>query len=171
MNMSNFLIYIFIFLSKKALAQFPAGLNITQCAPVPASLYIEQFAQLQLQTGCRSLDLPYQGILDLRCCELEFKEKKNSSAPRIHGCMSFLSNYIDNDRYEDIIDWVERGKLDKFQRYTIFLGKTGYDVWRQLELIKNETEYEFYKLDCFSRKIFYNYMFLFSFLILIVDLI
>ena len=169
--MSNFLIYIFLFLSKKILSQFPPGLNISQCAPVPAAVYIEQFAKLQLQTGCRELDIPYQGILDLRCCEIEFQEKKNASAPRIHGCMSFLTNYIDNDRYEDIVDWIKRGKLDNFQRYTIFLGKTGYDTWRQLELIKNETEYEFYKLDCLSRNIFYNYLLLFSFLILFVELI
>ena len=169
--MLNFLIYIFLFLSKKILSQFPPGLNISQCAPVPAAVYIEQFAKLQLQTGCRELDIPYQGILDLRCCEIEFQEKKNASAPRIHGCMSFLTNYIDNDRYEDIVDWIKRGKLDNFQRYTIFLGKTGYDTWRQLELIKNETEYEFYKLDCLSRNIFCNYLLLFSFLILFVELI
>ena len=169
--MSNFIIYIFLFLSKKILSQFPPGLNISQCAPVPAAVYIEQFAKLQLQTGCRELDIPYQGILDLRCCEIEFQEKKNASAPRIHGCMSFLTNYIDNDRYEDIVDWIKRGKLDNFQRYTIFLGKTGYDTWRQLELIKNETEYEFYKLDCLSRNIFCNYLLLFTFLILFVELI
>ena len=169
--MSNFIIYIFLFLSKKILSQFPPGLNISQCAPVPVAVYIEQFAKLQLQTGCRELDIPYQGILDLRCCEIEFQEKKNASAPRIHGCMSFLTNYIDNDRYEDIVDWIKRGKLDNFQRYTIFLGKTGYDTWRQLELIKNETEYEFYKLDCLSRNIFYNYLLLFTFLILFVELI
>ena len=169
--MLNFLIYIFLFLSKKILSQFPPGLNISQCAPVPAAVYIEQFAKLQLQTGCRELDIPYQGILDLRCCEIEFQEKKNSSSPRIHGCMSFLTNYIDNDRYEDIVDWIKRGKLDNFQRYTIFLGKTGYDTWRQLEFIKNETEYEFYKLDCLSRNIFCNYLLLFSFLILFVELI
>ena len=169
--MSNFIIYIFLFLSKKILSQFPPGLNISQCAPVPAAVYIEQFAKLQLQTGCRELGIPYQGILDLRCCEIEFQEKKNASAPRIHGCMSFLTNYIDNDRYEDIVDWIKRGKLDNFQRYTIFLGKTGYDTWRQLELIKNETEYEFYKLDCLSRNIFCNYLLLFTFLILFVELI
>ena len=80
MNKSNFLLYIFLFLSKKVLSQFPPGLNITQCSPVPAAVYIEQFAQLQLQTGCQSLELPYQGILNLSCCEIEFKEKKNSSA-------------------------------------------------------------------------------------------
>ena len=171
MYKSNFLLYIFLFFSKKVLSQFPPGLNITQCSPVPAAVYIEQFAQLQLQKGCQSLELPYQGILNLSCCEIEFKEKKNSSAPRIHGCMSFLSNYIDNHRYEDIVDWIKRGKIDGFQRYTIFLGKSLYDAWRQLELIKNETEYEFYKLNCLSRNIFYNYLFLVSFLIFLVDFI
>ena len=85
--------------------------------------------------------------------------------------MSFLSNYIDNHRYEDIVDWIKRGKIDGFQRYTIFLGKSLYDAWRQLELIKNETEYEFYKLNCLSRNIFYNYLFLVSFLIFLVDFI
>ena len=167
----NFLIYILLFLFTKVLAQFPPGLNLSQCAPVPAGIYIEQFAQLQLQAGCQSLELPYPELLDLRCCELEFKEKKNSSAPTIHGCMSFLSNYIDNDRYEDIMDWIERGKLDNFQYYTIFLGASAYNASRQIELIKNETEYELYKLDCFSRNIFYNYLLLFIFLILYVELV
>ena len=82
-----------------------------------------------MQVGCQNL-LPYTNLLNLTCCEIDFQEKENSSAPRRHGCMAFLKNYIDNDRYEDIIDWIERGKEDKFEEYSVFLGKTAYDNFK-----------------------------------------
>ena len=72
--------------------------------------------------------------------------------------MAFLKNYIDNDRYEDIIDWIERGKEDKFEEYSVFLGKTAYDNFKGF--IKNETKHELYKLDCFSKFISLKYFLL-----------
>ncbi len=77
--------------------------------------------------------------------------------------MAFLTSYIDNDRYEDIIDWIERGKEDKFEQYSVFLGKTAYDNFKGF--IKNETKHELYKLDCFTKFISMKY-FLFGLLLL-----
>ena len=126
----------------------------------------ETIAQFQLLLGFQSLILPYPEMLNLRCCELQYQQKENSSAPRYHGCMSFLSNYIINDRYEDIIDWIERGKLDKYEFYNIFWGKTIYNMSHVYPLMKNENEYEVFKLDCFSQFIFIKNFIVFVFILL-----
>ena len=125
-----------------------------------------RIAQFQLLLGFQSLILTYPEMLDLRCCELEYQQKENYSALRYYGCMSFLSNYIDNDRYEDIIDWIERGKLDKYEYYNIFLGKTIYNMSHVYPLMKNETEYKVFKLDCFSQFIFIKNFIVFFFILL-----
>ena len=165
----NFYFFIFLLFFQQASTQ---GFNITvlmaNCLPVAVGLQNEAIAQYQLQKGCQSLELPYREMLDLRCCEVEYQEKENSSAPRYHGCMSFLSNYIDNDRYEDIIDWIERGKLDKYEYYNIFLGKTVYNMSHQYPLVKNETKYELFKLDCFSEFIFLKNVIVFALILLML---
>ena len=82
--------------------------------------------------------------------------------------MSFLANYIDNDRYEDIIDWIERGKLDNYEYYNIFLGQTVYNMSHMFPLVKNETEYELFKLDCFSQFILIKNAIAFIFILLVL---
>ena len=154
----NFFIFIFILYFSKISCQ---TLNLSLCYPIPIGINVTQIAQYQLQLGCNNL-LPYTNLLNLTCCEIDFQEKENSSAPRRHGCMAFLTSYIDNDRYEDIIDWIERGKEDKFEQYSVFLGKTAYDNFKGF--IKNETKHELYKLDCFTKFISMKY-FLFGLLL------
>ena len=165
----NFYFFIFLLFFQQASTQ---GFNITElmgvCLPVAAGLQLEPLSIFQLQQGCQSLILPYPEMLDLRCCELEYQQKENSSAPRYHGCMSFLANYIDNDRYEDIIDWIERGKLDKYIYYNIFLGQTVYNMSHMFPLVKNETEYEVFKLDCFSQFILIKNAIAFIFILLVL---
>ena len=151
---NNFFIFIFILYFTKTSCQ---NVNVSLCYPIPIGVNTTQLAQYQLQVGCQNL-LPYTNLLNLTCCEIDFQEKENSSAPRRHGCMAFLKNYIDNDRYEDIIDWIERGKEDKFEEYSVFLGKTAYDNFKGF--IKNETKHELYKLDCFSKFISLKYFLL-----------
>ena len=170
-------LYFFIFLLylQKAAAQSPLDtFNITQyldtCIPFALGLQVEQLSQYQLQKGCQSLVLPYPDLLDLKCCELEYHLKKNTNT-NYKGCMSFLSSYIDDDRYEDIIDWIERGKLDKYEYYNIFLGQTVYNMSKVFPLMENETEYEVVKLDCFSQFIFPNNFLIYIFTILILGLI
>ena len=156
---SKLFIFIFILYFSKISCQ---TLNLSLCYPIPIGINVTQIAQYQLQLGCNNL-LPYTNLLNLTCCEIDFQEKENSSAPRRHGCMAILTNYIDNDRYEDIIDWIERGKEDKFEQYSVFLGKTAYDNFKGF--IKNETKHELYKLDCFTKFISMKY-FLFGLLLL-----
>ena len=158
----NFFIFLFIQYIKHSSQQFNASL----CYPIPAGVNYPTLSQYQLAVGCQNL-LSYTNEVDLRCCELEFQEKNNASAPRKHGCMAFLSNHIDNDRYEDIINWIKRGKVDKFEEYTIFLGKTAHDNF--VDLIKNNTKYEVYKLDCYGKYIFAKYYIIFGvFLFLLI---
>ena len=155
----NLFLFIFILYFSKISCQ---TLNLSLCYPIPIGINVTQIAQYQLQLGCNNL-LPYTNLLNLTCCEIDFQEKENSSAPRRRGCMAFLTSYIDNDRYEDIIDWIERGKEDKFEQYSVFLGKTAYDNFKGF--IKNETKHELYKLDCFTKFISMKY-FLFGLLLL-----
>ena len=159
----SFLFFIFIILFTNILAQQLPNItpNISLCYPVPLGLnYLSEY---QLQMGCKSL-LPYTNEVNLRCCELEFEEKKRKT--KKHGCMAFLTNYIDNDRYLDIIDWIERGKVDRFTTYSIFLGKTAHDLFTGL--ITNNTESTVNKLDCFSKFISMKYFIYFVFLFLLI---
>ena len=115
------------------------------CMPIPLGLdYLSPY-----QPNCQALaKYPSPGEeLEFHCCELDFEEKKNASTRR-HGCIAILTNYVDNNRYEDIIDYIERGKLDKIQEYSIFLGINGSAAFTNF--IKNKTKHKVYKFDCFS---------------------
>ena len=114
------------------------------CMPTPIGIDLLS----PLQPNCSKLiNYPTEDA-QFYCCELDFQEKKNKSAPRRRGCMAVLTNYVDNDRYEDMIDYIERGKLDQIQTYSIFLGKTA--AMGFTDFIKNKTKYNVYKFDCFS---------------------
>ena len=73
----NFYFFIFLLFFQQASTQ---GFNITElmgvCLPVAAGLQLEPLSIFQLQQGCQSLILPYPEMLDLRCCELEYQQKK-----------------------------------------------------------------------------------------------
>ena len=161
MFVANMFIFIFLYLFKDILSQsngtFP---NITinpllLCNPFALGI---NYPNILNQTDCSilSVDIYKMRGLDLKCCELDYQEKDKPNT-RKRGCMSFLSNYIDKDRYEDIIDWIERGKLDLFTNYAIFMGETLYYNFSQYPLIKNETKYEVFKFDCLATFIFQKY--------------
>ena len=114
------------------------------CVPNPLGIDILS----QFQPNCTSLYIPSQNDTQFHCCEIEFQEKKNKSAPVRHGCMAVLKNYVDNDRYEDMIDYIKRGKQDKIEEYSIFLGRTYAQYFQGF--LKNKTKYDVYKFDCFS---------------------
>ena len=114
------------------------------CMPTPMGIdYLSP-----LQPNCSTLTNYPTEDAKFYCCELDFQEKKNKSAPRRRGCLAVLTNYVDNDRYEDIIDYIEKGKMDQIQQYSIFLGKTASMAFTGF--IKNKTKYDVYKFDCFS---------------------
>ena len=131
------------------------------CMPTPQGIDLLS----SIQTDCRSLYIPSTNDTQFYCCELDFQEKKNKSASARHGCMAFLKNYIDNDRYEDIIDYIERGKQDKIEEYSVFLGKTLASQFTGF--LKNKTKYKVNKLDCFSIYILTNYIFMFVLIFLL----
>ena len=117
------------------------------CLPMSAGIdYLSK-----IQTDCRKLK-PYENIYyNFTCCEIEFKERDNSSAEVRRGCMGIIPTYIDNDRYEDWMDWIENGKMDKIQEYAIFLGPNNSQYFNGF--LKNRTKYDVHKFDCFSRYI------------------
>ena len=117
------------------------------CLPIPQGI---DYADI-LQQDCRHLQKYPTNESEFYCCEVEFQEKKNKSAPVRHGCLAVLTNYIDNDRYEDWIDYIERGKLEQIQQYSIFLGRNASALWANF--IKNRTKHKVFKFDCFSRYI------------------
>ena len=114
------------------------------CVPIPLGIDVLS----SFQPKCNELYIPSQNDTQFHCCEIEFQEKKNKSAPIRRGCMAILQNYVDNDRYEDIIDYIKRGKQDKIEEYSIFLGRTYAQYFQGF--LKNKTKYDVYKFDCFS---------------------
>ena len=172
MFVANFFVLIFLFLFNNISSQNTSNVTIdprTICHPYALGI---NYPSILNQTDCKSLSvIPYKQLgLDLKCCELEYQEEKKADTKK-RGCISFLSNYIDNDRYEDIIDWIERGKLDEFTTYTIFLGQTLYMNFSQYPLIKNESKYEVFKLDCFAGFIYQKFylMLIFALMILMIN--
>ena len=116
------------------------------CLPTPDGITYSQY----LQQDCRHLEKYPSNESEFYCCEVEFYEKKNQSDHR-KGCLAVLTNYIDNDRYEDWIDYIQRGKLEQIQQYSIFLGRNASARWTNF--IKNRTKYKVLKFDCNSKYI------------------
>ena len=143
-----FLIFVF-FLLLNSLKSQNNGTELTEeqikaliqqykdiCVPTPMAFSLLS----NYQPDCRKL-IPYpSNETKFYCCEIEFQEKKNTSAPKRRGCMSILSNYIDKDRYEDMIDYIKRGKLDKIQQYSIYLGQNASAQFTNI--FKNITRYK-----------------------------
>ena len=125
------------------------------CVPTPMAFSLLS----NYQPDCRKLISYPSNETKFYCCEIEFQEKKNASAPRLHGCMSILTNYIDNNRYEDMIDYIKRGKLDKIQQYSIFLGRNASAQFTNI--FKNNTKHNVYKFDCLSKTYVINYYMMF----------
>ena len=120
------------------------GLYGNICVPTPIGIDVLS----AVQDDCSKLQKYPTNESEFYCCRLEFQERKNKSAPLRKGCMAFLTNYVDNDRYEDIIDYIERGKMDQITQYSIFLGQSA--SMQFTNFIKNKTKYNVYKFDCFS---------------------
>ena len=172
MFVANFFIFIFLYLFKAISSQNTSNVTIDPsklCLPYALGI---NYPSILNQTDCRSLSvIPFTQLgLDLKCCELEYQEENNANTKK-RGCISFLSNYIDNDRYEDIIDWIERGKLDQFTTYAVFMGETLFMNFSQYPLIKNESKYEVFKLDCFADFFYHKFylMFILALMIFIIN--
>ena len=66
-----------------------------------------------------------------------------------------------------MIDYLERGKLDQIQTYSIFLGRNASAQFANF--IKNKTKYNVYKFDCISKYISMKYYMIFALLYLIFE--
>ena len=125
------------------------------CLPTPDGITYSAY----LNQDCRHLEKYPTNESEFYCCEVEFYEKKNESDHR-KGCLAVLTNYIDNDRYEDWIDYIQRGKLEQIQQYSIFLGRNASARWTNF--VKNRTKYKVLKFDCYSKYVISkNYFVLF----------
>ena len=125
------------------------------CVPNPALLNIEKNSKGVYSQDCRNIPI-YPPILnatgrEFKCCEVSLKKKSGSGVSPINGCIAIMSSYIDDDRYEDMIDYFERGKQYKLQNYFVMLGLRNYMLFNNTYLPKvNGTKYEVEKFDCFS---------------------
>ena len=131
------------------------------CMPTP----IEAEQLSRLQPDCRALTPYPSNDTKFYCCELDFQEKKNTSAPRRRGCISIMYNYVENNRYEDVIDFIEKGRIEQIQQYGILLGRKAAAEFSTF--IKNRTKYKVYKFDCFSTHFNINFFMLLILLYLI----
>ena len=143
------------------------------CYHTPDGLYYAANAEklgLPLQT-CKNLNTPTQleEILkrSFKCCEILMTRKSGSGPEEIKGCMSIMSSYIDDDRYEDIIDYFERGKQYKLRNYFVMLGNTSFYQSMAYIALVNGTKYDVKKLDCFSKNNWVNIFLILAILFLI----
>ena len=134
------------------------------CIPTPDGITFSQY----LQQDCRHLDKYPTNESEFYCCDVEFYEKKNQSDHR-KGCLAVLTNYIDNDRYEDWIDYIERGKLEQIQQYSINLGRNASARWANF--VKNRTKYKVLKFDCYSKYVISKNYFVLLLTVLLFGLI
>ena len=131
------------------------------CYPTPDGLAYSTNKTKYNEPGqdCRNLAFPPQlAVLNrtFKCCELVMK-KKSGKGPDFNGCIAVMASYIDDDRYEDIIDYFERGKQYKLQNYFVMLGLRTYRSFNNTYLpMVNGTKYDVQKLYCFSQNNWIN---------------
>ena len=147
--------------------------NYSLCYHTPDGLYYAAKAEelgLPLQS-CKDINPPSQleEILkrSFKCCEVLMTRKSGSGPLEIKGCMSIMSSYIDDDRYEDIIDYFERGKQYKLRNYFVMLGNSSFIRSMYYIAIVNGTKYDVQKLDCFSKNNWVNIFLILAILFLI----
>ena len=113
------------------------------CMPIPIGFTLLS----EYQDDCRKLQMYPNDEYKFKCCRIEYQEK-NKPQTRKNGCMGIIPSYINNNRYEDWIDYIKRGKLEKIQAYSIFLGPTNAQYFQNF--LRNRTKHEVFKFDCLS---------------------
>ena len=169
-------IILFLFLSIFFFLQSSQETEITDllpfCIPSPALLNIEKNSNGVYSQDCRNIPI-YPPILtatnrEFKCCEVSLKKKSGSGVSPINGCIAIMSSYIDDDRYEDMIDYFERGKQYKLRNYFIMLGNSTFiDFYYKYLPMVNGTKYEVEKFDCFSEYKWVNIVLILELLFLI----
>ena len=142
------------------------------CNPTPICIDLQ--TKGYINQACKGLEI-YPGIENatgrkFKCCEVSMKKKKNGGNSIVNnftGCIAVMSSYVDDDRYEDIIDYFERGKQYKLRNYFIMLGLRLYNISMQYISEVNLTKYDVDKFDCFAKYNEINIFFILAILILI----
>lgn len=132
----------------------PFEINPTNAGIISAGLNIppDSIKGINDKDDCMALnnfpDVPTEllGDVPFHRCYLEYT-KKNSDATK-KFCVSFMRNYIDNHRFEDIVDFIERGKQDKLLEYALLIGNGATQCFAGL--VEKEEEYTDVILDCFG---------------------
>lgn len=97
------------------------------------------------------------------CCEVKMTAKEGKGPKNLEGCISIMKNRIDDNRYEDFIDYFKRGRQSKLDDYFVLYGKSVHLNWTQIYLpMVNNTKYDVEKFDCFSTLIKLNSFFIFA---------
>ena len=126
------------------------------CMPNPSALTCQTLNQYS--QDCKSAKI-YPALAKTNrtflCCSIKMKRnggKESAVLSNINGCMAIMQNYIKDDRYEDILDYFQRGKQYKLQNYFVMLGKTVFNDWNTTFLpLVNGTKYDVEELDCYSK--------------------
>ena len=138
------------------------------CNPTPINIEFQTLGKINQK--CKGLEilpgLENQTQRSFKCCEVIMK-KKEGSGPDFNGCIAIMKSYVDDDRYEDILDYFRRGKQYKLQNYFVMLGKSSYEAFQYYLARVNGTKYNVEKLDCFSRINVINILFILAILFFI----
>ena len=142
--------------------------KLQYCLPTPDGFYFTALGVIN--PTCKEDVLPevLEGTKrEFYCCKVSMKKKSGSGVDSINGCIAVMKSYIDDDRYEDIIDYFERGKQYKLRNYFVMLGNRSYYRYMGYLPYVNGTKYEVEKLDCFSENNWINIFLIFAILFLI----
>ena len=145
--------------------------NASLCYPTPDGFKYAASVPSEYRQKCKELSFSDDLKVTQReftCCEVSMKKKSGNGVDSINGCIAVMKSYIDDDRYEDIIDYFERGKQYKLQNYFVMLGLTNYMLFNNTYLPRvNGSKYEVEKFDCFSEYKWINIVLILEILFLI----
>ena len=105
------------------------------------------------KTDCMKLKpmctLKIEELVFKRCYLEYYRDSAQSNVFR--KCFSIEESYINDDRYENIIDWVQRGKSKKFYNYGNITSLIMAEAFGAL--VEENKDYEVVSLDCSGRSI------------------
>ena len=153
----KFILFAFItifFFLKSSQEQEEEDFNASLCYPTPDGFKYAASVPSEYRQKCKELSFSDDLKVTQReftCCEVSMKKKSGSGVDSINGCIAVMKSYIDDDRYEDMIDYFERGKQYKLQNYFVMLGNSSfYSFYHTYLPMVNGTKYDVNQFDCFS---------------------
>lgn len=132
----------------------PFKIDPTNAAMISAALGVpaSSIKDINTKEDCMELeDFPdvhteLLGAVPFHRCYLEFTKKDTDEKKKY--CVSFMRNYIDKYRFEDFIDYINRGKRDKLLEYALLVGNGATECFA--DLIEKDVKHKDVILDCFG---------------------